>query len=492
MNASALETNSASPGMAPAARGSFFDSIATEVLLLQQDLRSLDNHKRELDQQLTAIESIWARCRSIAESSTQSLIPPARTTPLADRQIAGQLQSLLESLSGGFLRLLPETTIGSGKSPNSRKRILNGILDTTAQRILLASLTSSRTAKGLWRQLHQTYLSTREDTSPQDNPAIHEFSPDAVYLSAVLLGYSISAGFSPAEIAFLHSYFRLCSSAIEISGQGRPPDPSCFWISPESDMPARSCSRTPPPPESAVLYFSGTALAESIQQQLSQLETGTPAGELKLPDFANTPEGKNVLRRTVTILGTHLKRRFPRRRQNYRGEMCFGIENVCQINSALPKHPSSSCWMITNESPDGYAAMHISGKSTTILAGDVAALRIDGTENWQLCMIRWKHSANPEHLELGLQILATRIFPARVVAPLSSNEKPLQEAALFLPATPSVHEHDALVLPSGTPVNLDNTLILIVERDNISVREIRIVQRDEQTAKIEVFRIGSA
>lgn len=208
------------------------------------------------------------------------------------------------------------------------------------------------------------------------------------------------------------------------------------------------------------------------------------------PDFANTPAGKGVLRRIAKLLDTQLKRRFPRRRQNYRGEMLFGIERISKIHSGLSKHVVPSRWMITNESPDGYAAMHISGKGASASEGDVAALRIDDTENWQLCMIRWMHSANPEHLELGLQILAPQIIPARVVAPSPCNKQASQETALFLPATPSVQEHEALVLPSGMPVNTNNTLILIIERGNVSIREIRLGQRDEQTARIEVFRIG--
>ena len=65
-------------------------------------------------------------------------------------------------------------------------------------------------------------------------------------------------------------------------------------------------------------------------------------------------------------------------------------------------------WMVTNESPDGYALMHVTGKTNRVTPGDIVALRTENVADWQICIVRWALSENPEHLEIGLQVLATR------------------------------------------------------------------------------------
>ena len=55
-----------------------------------------------------------------------------------------------------------------------------------------------------------------------------------------------------------------------------------------------------------------------------------------------------------------------------------------------------------------------------------------------------------------------------------------------------MHEHEALLLPADTRQDTSDTLILIIEQGNLSVREIRLGLRDEQTARIEIFQIAPA
>ncbi|EKE16563.1 MAG: hypothetical protein ACD_10C00912G0001, partial [uncultured bacterium] len=64
--------------------------------------------------------------------------------------------------------------------------------------------------------------------------------------------------------------------------------------------------------------------------------------------------------------------------------------------------------MVTNESPDGYALMHISGNTNGLHVGDIIALQalgehVETPAAWHVCLIRWAISENPEHIELGLE-----------------------------------------------------------------------------------------
>lgn len=487
MDDPASASNKADNGVTDLATGHVVDIPTVEILSLQDELDSLDG--QSFQRQLATIQTLCTRCLSIVNSSIASLIRTSATTALQSTPL---LQLFLKSLTSSFLRLFGESISGGGNTVQTREWILRGALDTTAQRILIAFLTSRRVDIGLWRQFHQIYQLARTSHLPQSNSDRSPHALHDIYFSTVLLGCTQPACISKEEIAFLNAYFRHYSGTIEVHDQEPANITDGFWIAPESDVPAMSCSRKRPPPDTAVLHFSSSGLSRLIRRHLAQLDSGTPPSELQLSDFVNTSTGKSALRQAAEFLGTPRKRRFPRRRQNYQGEMSFGIEHILQTSSKPAMRIPSSRWMITNESPDGYAAMHISGKATPASAGDIAVLRTENSENWQLCLIRWMHSANPEHLELGLQILATRFIPARVTAMPATGAPALQQTALYFPPAPPVHEHEALLLPADTRQDTSDTLILIIEQGNLSVREIRLGLRDEQTARIEIFQIAPA
>jgi hypothetical protein len=142
-------------------------------------------------------------------------------------------------------------------------------------------------------------------------------------------------------------------------------------------------------------------------------------------------------------------------------------------------------WMVTNESPDGYALMHVSGKTTRLAAGDVVAIRTESATSWQICIVRWALSENPEHLELGLQILATQATPALLASRVGSAEG--QQSVLILPRLPPMRPTESLIAPSGTTSGGLSKMILLVERSNLEVREVLATHLDEQTASIEVI-----
>jgi hypothetical protein len=78
--------------------------------------------------------------------------------------------------------------------------------------------------------------------------------------------------------------------------------------------------------------------------------------------------------------------------------------------------------MVTNESPDGYALMHMSGQTDDVRIGDIIALQaVDEqtgmSQAWHICIIRWAISENPEHIELGLQILAPSATAVELAPP---------------------------------------------------------------------------
>lgn len=149
--------------------------------------------------------------------------------------------------------------------------------------------------------------------------------------------------------------------------------------------------------------------------------------------------------------------------------------------------------MVTNESPDGCAMMHVSGKTTKLRVGDLVAMRAepDGktpTANWSVCIIRWAISENPEHIELGLQILAPTAYPAILASPENDAE---QTQAILLPGIPPLRPHEALVVHTGVFPEQSEKFTLVVDTAHVTVRELHTTGISEQTSSIEIFSVAA-
>ena len=93
----------------------------------------------------------------------------------------------------------------------------------------------------------------------------------------------------------------------------------------------------------------------------------------------------------------------------------------------------------------------------------------------------------------GLQILAPRAIPAILALPAGTegSTKEGRLPVLILPEIPPLRLTQTLVVPSGALLDQHMKLVLIVEQDNLEVREVRATRLEEQTGSIEVFSIQS-
>ena len=458
---------------------------ADELAQLHRQLGAWRASSLGVEQKALTLGRIYARGNSTVSSILAALSDVVLPIPIPrrTRQLIRSLQLLLRTLADDLQATFDEQP--AGVPP---ELTLWRILHALAQHLLISSLVASPAAVGIWRQLHQTYAVARRLELTDAKPLGGNATLQDVYYSAVLLGCAQPASFASNEIDFIAAYLARFSDGVE-PDQNTAPTPATFWIDPTRDAAAFAYARNTPPPDTAVHYFSCARLAERLRRQLAELEAGTLAKEIELPDFADTPAGRGVLRRLVNYWGDPDKRRFPRRRQNYRALLCCGLENLWRLfQHGEESLPETSNWMIINESPDGYAFMHVSGKTGDLSIGDVAAIRTESGKTWQICIVRWALSANQEHLELGLQILATRAIPALLALPGEISERPLRPT-LILPEIRALRAGEMLLAPSATLSKLPSSLILVIEQQNIAVREIRATRLNEQNSQISIFSI---
>jgi hypothetical protein len=109
-------------------------------------------------------------------------------------------------------------------------------------------------------------------------------------------------------------------------------------------------------------------------------------------------------------------------------------------------------------------------------------------KNWQICLVRWAVSENPEHLELGLQILSPKAVPATLARP-ADGEGTEHLRVLVLPEIPSQRSSQLLVVASGALTQNNEKLLLVIEGENLAVREVQSIGIDEQTGSVDILTI---
>ena len=367
--------------------------------------------------------------------------------------------------------------------------ILHHTLRILSWHLLTSHLSATPAMKGIWQRLHSNYARTVELGLNEHTAKGAPASPRQIYYATVLLGCAQPSSFNSREIAFVADYLEIFSDQTDTGGGNSTDSPAAFWLNTTCDTPATACARKRPPAESTAHYFSCERIAELLKNQIDALDSGIQPAQLGIPEFAATSAGLGVLRRLLNHWGNPGKRRFPRRRLNYRVTLCTGLDNLWPLLCANsdPQIETSS-WMILNESPDGYALMHILGNTGQIAIGDVAAIRTETGNTWQICIVRWATSENQEHVEIGLQIIAPRSLPAQLIQTDETGEE-RRFRALLLPEIPALRSAEMLVVPSGITTNSNNRLFLIIEKDNLEIREIKNTGMSEQNGQIKVFRI---
>lgn len=451
-------------------------------------------HSREvgnlpLEEKVQAVDDLYAQGMYIVAAQTPSLACSLLPVPGKTRQLVRQMQALLDALALEFLKLA-ETIERTGYQDRrtTLDRALWRSMYALSRHLFVGELTAAPATEDIWRRLHQTFGLANQTGTVLRNPSGSPYSLKDAYCRAVLLGCAQPASFTGAEIAFLDEYLERYSGHADLDVSPTQERPATFWIDPARDAPATSITRQAPPAESRPLYLSCGRLVLLLEAQSAALSADTLPERIDLPAFAGKASGRSVLNRLASYWGAPGKRRFPRRRQNYRAQLCVGFKNLCRLFGTRQQPVDTSMWMITNESPDGYAAMHATGKAGPIAVGDVAALKTESGENWQLCIIRWALSENQEHIEIGLQILSTRAAAANI-ALRSAKGTDSYQPALVLPAMPALQTEEALVVPVGTLSDSPDCIVLVLEKENIEVREVTAEQRGDQSGQIEIYEI---
>ncbi|MGE5386574.1 MAG: hypothetical protein ACM3SV_11895 [Betaproteobacteria bacterium] len=473
------------------------DATRDDVDILRDHLLGLRGAPLPPARHLQVLDFIYEHVIKIVASTLPTLhdvsLPISRKT----RQEARKVQQLLETLSQDYLISLAAIFDPvSNDKPHAPEIAIWRAVDALGLHLMISHLAASPPEVGIWRMMHGAYRSARCYGLATRRIPKQENTLEQRYLSSILLACSQPASFSSSELEFIAEYIPLCIDTVTLSDRPQANCRGLFWIDPDKDGPASPLARRQPPPNTTVLFFACDTIASTARDHLEALEKAYPAYQLGLPAFAETSAGLGVLRRLAARWGRPSKRRFPRRRHSYRATLCAGLDDLWHLMHAPDEAvETTSEWMIINESPDGCAMMHMSGKTDHLRVGDLVAFRPE-IENetalpaWNVCIVRWALSENPEHIELGLQILAPTGEPALVQLNDGAN-RPTHISGLLLPSIPPMRSTEMLVLHTGALANHPDKLTVAVGKEKSTLRELEMVGLSEQTASVEAFNVVS-
>jgi hypothetical protein len=461
---------------------------------LYRQLLKLRDTPLPISQRIKLLDLLHAHAERVVMAELPSFqeisLPVSRKVRHRVRVLIDLLETLTQDYFNSLAELFDPAGGNSLRAPHaSLLRALQGI----AWQIRINHLLASPPPIGLWQQLHAAFRSARRlglenFPGPRGGAGVQR-----AYTDILLAAIAQPASFSATELEFISGFIERSPIRIELSDSPPADAEAVFWIDLDSDFPAHALIRRVPAADSAPLYFSCAAIAADARRKHAELGRGVAPEALDLPSFAGTRAGRGVLLRLAKLWGKPTKRRFTRRRQSYRANLCLGLNNLWRLlkNPETPLHLSE--WMVTNESPDGYALMHVTGSTDDLRIGEVVALQAIGEREgsngpWHICIVRWAISENPEHVEIGLQLIAARALAVEVAQPFELADRHVN--ALILPQTPPLRPLESLLVASGNLQDSREKLVLLVESDNLLIREVRTQELDEQTSSIELFSLA--
>lgn len=464
------------------------ERLSDEFANLQEQLTALLSCAASPQQRLTALDAFYQRIIDDLEQATPALTntppPLSRKQKALLRSVQDTLLSFAHALLGSLDSVNTHLVRGLGQPA---ERSLWRAAHILYRHYLLSALVAAPAGRDLWLTLHRTFSLAQNLHLADTRPAPECQSIRDAYLTPILLACALPASLNAYEVRFVAQYLDQSSQLAD------PPDETvpAFRIVASRDTPFLPADRKQPAADDTTqdLQLSFRRLCARLMAQESAIANGISPEQLGLPVFAATATARQLMRKLAIRWNAPAKRRFPRRRQDYRCQIICGLNTLLEtLRQPDATTPHDAQWMVINESPDGCAIMHISGTTGDLCVGDIAAIRTESGTNWQICLVRWIQSEHSEHFEAGLQILAASGTPATLIRHEQSTDTS-PHSVIILPAIPPLRDTQTLITPAGCLPEAPSRFLLLIEKDNLEIREMCSTSLNECSEHFDAFSI---
>jgi len=465
------------------------DPVEQGRLMLAQ-MTGLNRARVRVTLRQDATEQIYARAVDVLPALHGALA--SGTLPLSDdsRSAAGVAEGLVTELAYSYKQLLVEQSrrlFGLAASGRAMLPVIRA-MQLLSRRLALGYRMYATNPKGVWLELHELYqFALRRGLANRSLPDEPD-TPVRVYRDALLVAFAEPLKLMQGDLDRVTAWLARFGSLATLgsAGQSRGGQ-GVFLIKPQRDVPGYALAkRHHPMPQGHDLMLSTLPLADALLDQLARVAAGESARSLGLPDDADDAAFRDLLGRLVKHWGAVPNRRFTRLRTHARVEVSIGIRGIWDFLHQKPPASKSGEWMVTNESPRGFALLHVGGPIEPVRVGEVVGLRTRDSRTCHVCVVRWVLSDSPEHLELGLEELAPT---ARAVSLRSAHTPRPDESqpVLLLPEVPALNQAPAILAPLF-PLDSTCELNLGDLQSRLRVRATRLLER---TVSVQVVQFSA-
>lgn len=459
--------------------------------LLLEELQRLNGTRMRATLRQDATELFLAKANLVLPALDGKLARATLPLSTHSRSAAGLAEDLLVQLAYSYKLLLVEQGRRLFGFASSGRAMLPVVRATQllARRLAIGYRMYATNPKGVWSELHQLHhFAARRGLAGKALPGESE-TPASIYRDALLVAFADPLKLMAGDLDRLQSYLESFGELATLAPAGQQkPGQGLFLVKPQRDLPGYALAkRHHPMPQSQDLVLNTLPLAEKLLDQLARLAAGEDPAGVGLPATAAEPAYRDLMGRLVKHWGAVPNRRFTRLRTHARVEISVGLRGIWDFLELHGKPaPASGEWLVTNESPRGFALLHLSGPIEPIRVGEVVGIRTRDTQTCHICVVRWVLSDKPEHLELGLEEIAPAARPVSIRKTRDAADKPA-EPVLLLPEVPSLNQAPALLAPLSA---LDSTCELNLGdlQSKLRVRATRLLER---TVSVQVVQFSA-
>jgi len=435
-------------------------------------------------------EQIRAQVLTLLPELDSSLASGTLPLSSSSRSAAGIVEELVTELAYSYKLLLVEQARRLFGLASSGRAVLPVVraMQLLARRLTLGYRVYATNAKGVWLELHELYqFALRRGLANRSLPGESD-TPLSVYRDALLIAFAEPLKLMQGDLDRVTAWLERFGSLAIIGSAGQTrAGQGIFLVKPQRDVPGYALAkRHHPVPHGHDLVLSTLPAAEALLDQLAKLAAGEDAAAVGLPAEAAEPAFRDLMGRLVKHWGAVPNRRFTRLRTHARVEISVGIRGIWSFLNRQPSASRPGEWMVTNESPRGFALLHVGGPIEEIRVGEVIGLRTRDSQTCHVCVVRWVLSDNPEHLELGLEELAPTARPVSLRTPGMPRPQESQPV-LLLPEVPALNQAPAILAPLF-PLDTTCELNLGELQSRLRVRATRLLER---TVSVQVVQFSA-
>ncbi|MDO8786682.1 MAG: hypothetical protein Q7J42_01225 [Sulfuritalea sp.] len=469
------------------------DDPLLDLMPLRKHIAAIGSLGLPILHRLKIDELLQQRAGRIDDALTPKLLDIKLPLPIHLGTVAHDLIGLRAELCETWLKMAGQA------NPQELARIhrstaqicLQGIINLSRQ-LIATALIATPTPINFWHNAQALYHRAHESVDPTATLPAEITAIDARFKAMLALMAAQPEGLAPREIAFLADYLETHAAITRIDMIRPEAAGDWFWLDANLDQPPIPLARLQPE-GGLCLYFRFGELADLAARHLDQLNDGVPPLSLGLPLQAAGADYRNALERARQCWAAPRRRSFNRRPQTLPVEVCTQLSTLwTALASGSAQEPESgdcdltySDWTLHNESPLGYAIVHVVGKVTGIVPGCAVGLRTGAGAAWQICLVRWARSNDSSHIEMGLEVLAPSAQPIRIQAVATSKPEP-PIPALLLPALPALGRSEAILTVRGD-YNARPFTLLQEQDARLQIVECMPHRSLIETSSIEVF-----